>query len=50
MHIHTTPSSTKRTEVLYGAENAAERGVHFMSNVDKKMNICFDHKAPSIVI
>ncbi len=48
--IHTTPSSTKRTEVLYGAENAAERGVHFMSNVDKQMNICFDHKAPSIVI
>jgi hypothetical protein len=21
-----------------------------MSNVDKQMNICFDHKAPSIVI
>jgi hypothetical protein len=35
---------------LYNAENAAERNVHFMSNVDKQMNICFDHKAPSIVI
>jgi len=39
-----------RTEVLYGAENAVGRGVQFMKNAKKKMDICFDSKAPSIVI
>jgi len=39
-----------RTEVLYGAENAVERGVQFMKNAKKKMDIFFDSKAPSIVI
>ncbi|MDQ3848220.1 MAG: hypothetical protein M3261_04600 [Thermoproteota archaeon] len=39
-----------KTEVLYGADNALERGVYFMSNVKKKMDIYFDNRAPSIVI
>ncbi|MGC2667936.1 MAG: HAMP domain-containing sensor histidine kinase, partial [Candidatus Nitrosopolaris sp.] len=39
-----------RTEVLYGVENAVGRGVQFMKNAKKKMDICFDSKAPSIVI
>ena len=38
------------TEVLYGAENAVGRGVQFMKNVNKRMDICFDSKAPSIVV
>ena len=38
------------TEVLYGAENAVGRGVNFMKNVKKRMDICFDSKAPSIVV
>jgi hypothetical protein len=38
------------TEVLYGAEDAVGRGVQFMKNVKKKMDICFDSKAPSIVV
>jgi two-component system, OmpR family, sensor histidine kinase VicK len=43
-------ASENKTEVLYGAENAVQRGVFFMSNVKKKMDIYFDYKAPSIVI
>ncbi len=43
-------SSKKRTEILYGAENAVGRGVSFMKNVKFKMDITFDYKAPSIVI
>ncbi len=38
------------TEVLYGSENAVGRGVQFMKNVKKRMDICFDNKAPSIVV
>jgi signal transduction histidine kinase len=38
------------TEVLYGADKAVGRGVQFMKNVKKKMDICFDSKAPSIVV
>jgi len=38
------------TEVLYGSENAVGRGVQFMKNVNKRMDICFDNEAPSIVI
>ena len=45
-HNANSPSS----EILYGAENAVGKGVQFMSNVKKKMDIYFDHKAPSIVI
>jgi two-component system, OmpR family, sensor histidine kinase VicK len=43
-------SSEKKTEVLYGIENAIEKGISFMQNVRKKMDISFDHRAPSIVI
>ena len=42
--------SRRTSEILYGAENAVGRGVQFMQNVKKKMDIFFDHKAPSIVI
>ncbi|HEU0143650.1 MAG TPA: hypothetical protein VFQ47_02585, partial [Nitrososphaera sp.] len=40
----------KSSEILYGAENAVGRGVQFMRNVKKEMNIFFDHRAPSIVV
>jgi two-component system, OmpR family, sensor histidine kinase VicK len=43
-------SSERKTEVLYGADNAVGKGVQFMSNVKKKMDIYFDQRAPSIVI
>ncbi|HKX97576.1 MAG TPA: HAMP domain-containing sensor histidine kinase [Candidatus Nitrosocosmicus sp.] len=44
LHLH------KNTQILYGAENAVGKGVEFMKNVKQKMDITFDHKAPSIVI
>jgi len=45
------PNSTRsKSEILYGAENAVRRGVYFMSNVKERMDISFDHRAPSIVI
>jgi nitrogen-specific signal transduction histidine kinase len=44
------PRSEKRSEILYGVENAVGRGVYFMSNVKEKMDIYFDYKAPSIVV
>ena len=53
MTIHPLPPSSspeKRSEILYGVENAVGRGVYFMSNVKKRMDIYFDHKAPSIVV
>lgn len=43
-------NSQRTSEILYGAENAVGRGVQFMQNTKKKMDIFFDHKAPSIVI
>ncbi len=43
-------SPEKRSEILYGVENAVGRGVYFMSNVKEKMDIYFDYKAPSIVV
>lgn len=39
----------QKTEVLYGTENAIARGIQFMRNVRKKMDICFDHSGASIV-
>lgn len=36
--------------MLYGADNALQRGVYFMINTKRKMDICFDNRAPSIVI
>jgi two-component system, OmpR family, sensor histidine kinase VicK len=44
------PKSGKKSEILYGVDNAVGRGVYFMSNVKSKMDICFDYKAPSIVV
>ena len=38
------------TEVLYGTEAAVQRGVEFMKSVKKKMDICFDGRAPSVVV
>ena len=43
-------NSHRTTEVLYGAEKAVGRGVQFMRNVRERMDIYFDHRAPSIVI
>jgi two-component system, OmpR family, sensor histidine kinase VicK len=40
----------KNTQILYGAENAVGKGVEFMKNVRHRMDITFDHRAPSIVI
>lgn len=40
----------KNTQILYGAENAVGKGVEFMKNTKHKMDITFDHRAPSIVI
>ena len=40
----------RSSEILYGAENAVGRGVQFMRNVKKGMDIFFDHRAPSIVV
>lgn len=45
-----TPVPTDKSEILYGVENATERGLDFMSNVKEKMDIFFDHRAPSIVV
>ncbi|MDQ6724470.1 MAG: hypothetical protein M3Z01_09460 [Thermoproteota archaeon] len=39
-----------KTEILYGVENSLSYGVKFMKNVTRKMDITFDHQAPSIVI
>jgi signal transduction histidine kinase len=44
------PGPGKNSEVLNGTENAVGRGVYFMKNVKKRMDICFDHRAPSIVV
>jgi two-component system sensor histidine kinase VicK len=43
-------TSERKTEVLYGADNALQRGVYFMANAKRKMDIWFDNRAPSIVI
>jgi two-component system, OmpR family, sensor histidine kinase VicK len=40
----------RSSEILYGAENVVGRGVQFMRNVKKRMDIFFDHRAPSIVV
>jgi two-component system sensor histidine kinase VicK len=42
--------SQRSSEIFYGAENAVGRGVQFMRNVRKNMDIFFDRRAPSIVI
>jgi two-component system sensor histidine kinase VicK len=45
-----TAAAAATTEILYGAENAVGRGIKFMSNVQKRMDITFDHRGPSIVV
>lgn len=40
----------KNTQILYGAEKAVGKGVKFMENTRSRMDITFDHRAPSIVI
>ncbi|MFL6433304.1 MAG: ATP-binding protein [Nitrososphaeraceae archaeon] len=53
MTIHPLPPSSspeKRSEILYGVDKAVGRGVYFMSNVKKRMDIYFDYSAPSIVV
>jgi signal transduction histidine kinase len=44
------PEDPSRTQVLYGSEHAVAKGVEFMKNVKKRMDIYFDSQAPSIVI
>jgi two-component system sensor histidine kinase VicK len=44
------PPPTDKSEILYGVENAMERGVYFISNAKEKMDIFFDHRAPSMVV
>jgi two-component system sensor histidine kinase VicK len=44
------PPPTGKSEILYGVENAMERGVYFISNAKEKMDIFFDHRAPSMVV
>jgi signal transduction histidine kinase len=47
----TKPSNVHyKTEILYGAEKAVGRGVEFMANVRKTMDLSYDSRAPSIVI
>ncbi|HKI08749.1 MAG TPA: hypothetical protein VKA09_10165, partial [Nitrososphaeraceae archaeon] len=43
-------SDINKSEILYGVENAVGRGVYFMLNVKRRMDIFFDYKAPSIVV
>ncbi|MGI0019625.1 MAG: sensor histidine kinase [Nitrososphaera sp.] len=38
------------TEMLYGAEKAVGRGIEFMSNAKKRMDIYFDTRGASIVV
>jgi two-component system, OmpR family, sensor histidine kinase VicK len=35
------PPPTGKSEILYGVENAMERGVYFISNAKEKMDIFF---------
>jgi two-component system sensor histidine kinase VicK len=39
-----------KTEILYGEENAVPKGIEFMKNVKKTMDIYFDYRGPSIII
>jgi len=53
--VTTTPplppsSHLNKSEILYGVEKAVGRGIYFMSNVKQRMDIFFDHRAPSIVV
>jgi hypothetical protein len=53
MLLTTTPSSsstTERTELLYGIENAARIQSQVVSNTKRRIDVCVDSKSPSIVI
>jgi sugar-specific transcriptional regulator TrmB len=40
----------EKTEILYGVENAISRGVHFMQNAKKSMDLFGEKNGPSIII
>src|SRR5918996_592305 len=44
------PSRTNSTEIIYGVENVMQKIVSFMSNTRKKLDVFFDHSAPSIAL
>ncbi|TVP39998.1 sensor histidine kinase [Candidatus Nitrosocosmicus arcticus] len=48
--ISKNKTKSSKSEILYGSENAIDRGIRFMQNTKIKMDITFDHKAPSIVV
>ena len=37
-------------KIIYGATEAVGKGIEFMNNVKKKMDLCYDKNAPSIVL
>ena len=37
-------------QIIYGVKDAVEKGIEFMKNVEKKMDLCYDKNAPSIVL
>ena len=40
----------EKTEVLYGIENTVTRGIQFMQNAKKSMDLFGDKNGPSIII
>ena len=38
------------SELLYGTENAVQRGVQFLQNVKKRMDLFGDKNGPSIIM
>jgi two-component system, OmpR family, sensor histidine kinase VicK len=40
----------EKTELLYGVENAVGRGIQFMQNAKKQMDLFGDKNGPSIII
>jgi two-component system, OmpR family, sensor histidine kinase VicK len=46
--IHPLPPSKEKE--IRNTDKAVGRGVYFMSNVQRTMDIYFDHRAPSIVV
>lgn len=37
-------------KIIYGVEEAVGKGIEFMNNVQKKMDLCYEKNAPSIVL
>ena len=47
----TSYSHAKDTmKIIYGVEESVAKGIEFMKNVEKKMDLCYDKNAPSIVL